>query len=333
MAPELVEEDQLHRLGLRRVEREVGAVLAHRGAQRVRAARPRGDVPHRHPALSSRATGKSASRSRDRGPARGHGGAVAEVAPVTVGQRDHGVSPLPPSREGAALCDRDHRCGDTPDEGDDIIGKVALGAHRRVDAPPRRTASGRRARSARASRMSSSLGAPLSRSPAQASAGGLTRAAVEQRAAQLVVDRAAVVGVDEAEVPQLGALVDVGHAGGGQLEQGGAERVDPAPVDQGAHEALEVGDEARVGEHGGDEGRQRRVVRLVRLQPAGLPLGLVGRLLHVRRGALGGRAARRRRASGRGGTPSSRPGSRRGGARRSSRASDAPPRSTPRAPR
>ena len=38
-------------------------------------------------------------------------------------------------------------------------------------------------------------------------------------AAAFVIDRPAVVGIDQAEVPELGALVDVGHAGGGDLQQ------------------------------------------------------------------------------------------------------------------
>ena len=40
-----------------------------------------------------------------------------------------------------------------------------------------------------------------------------------------IVDRAAVVGVDEAVFPQFGALVDVGDAGDGQRQQFLAQRV------------------------------------------------------------------------------------------------------------
>ena len=58
----------------------------------------------------------------------------------------------------------------------------------------------------------------------RASEGGQARAcghrvgveAIEHRPAPLIIDRAPVVGVDQAEVPQLGALVDVGHARGGR---------------------------------------------------------------------------------------------------------------------
>ena len=56
--------------------------------------------------------------------------------------------------------------------------------------------------------------------------GALERA--EQPLPQAVVDRAAVVGVDQAQVPQLVALVGVGDAGDGQLEQRLAEAVDRA---------------------------------------------------------------------------------------------------------
>ena len=42
---------------------------------------------------------------------------------------------------------------------------------------------------------------------------------LEAGVAQIVVHRAAVVGIDQAQVPQLAALIDVRHAGHGQLEQ------------------------------------------------------------------------------------------------------------------
>ena len=50
----------------------------------------------------------------------------------------------------------------------------------------------------------------------------------EQAAPQRVVDRAAVVGIDQRQVPQLVALVDVGHAGRGELEQRHRQAVEHA---------------------------------------------------------------------------------------------------------
>ena len=32
-----------------------------------------------------------------------------------------------------------------------------------------------------------------------------------------VIDRAAVIGIDEAEIPQLAALIEIGHAGAGEF--------------------------------------------------------------------------------------------------------------------
>ena len=41
----------------------------------------------------------------------------------------------------------------------------------------------------------------------------------EQRAALRVVDGPAVVRIDQAEIPELGALIEIGHAGRGDLDQ------------------------------------------------------------------------------------------------------------------
>ena len=68
----------------------------------------------------------------------------------------------------------------------------------------------------------------------------------QEPAAQLVVDRAAVVGVHQAEIPQLGALIDVRHARRGQLEQGLGQRGDAPGADQRSHERLHVAAELRV---------------------------------------------------------------------------------------
>ena len=49
---------------------------------------------------------------------------------------------------------------------------------------------------------------------------------------QRIVDRAAVVGIDQAQIPQLGSLIKVGNPGRGELEEGLGQRVDPARFDQ-----------------------------------------------------------------------------------------------------
>ena len=58
--------------------------------------------------------------------------------------------------------------------------------------------------------------------------GGQVLHLVQQPAAQLVVHRPAIVRVDQAQVPQLRALVEIGHAGRGMLQQGLRQRVDSA---------------------------------------------------------------------------------------------------------
>ena len=49
----------------------------------------------------------------------------------------------------------------------------------------------------------------------------------EQPRPQPVVDRAAVVRIDEGEVPAFGALVDIGDAGHGELDQLLGNGIDP----------------------------------------------------------------------------------------------------------
>src|SRR5947209_13672564 len=58
----------------------------------------------------------------------------------------------------------------------------------------------------------------------------------------------------------LAALVDVGHAGRRQLEQGLAQRVDPARLDQRRHERLQRGREGLVGQQPLDERSEERRV-------------------------------------------------------------------------
>ncbi len=80
------------------------------------------------------------------------------------------------------------------------------------------------------------------------------RRQLEERAARLPVDGAAVVRVDEAEIPELAALVEVGDAGRGELQERLRERCGPAGRDERFDEGLEVGAERRVADDTLDEG-------------------------------------------------------------------------------
>src|SRR5215510_4178558 len=59
----------------------------------------------------------------------------------------------------------------------------------------------------------------------------------------LEVDGTAIIGINEAEIPELGALVEVGHAWQGDLEQYLRERIPHACVHDAALEAQEIGEE------------------------------------------------------------------------------------------
>ena len=59
-----------------------------------------------------------------------------------------------------------------------------------------------------------------------------------KRTAEDEVHRSPVVGIDEREVPELGALVDVGHARRRQLDELLGQRRDPPRFDKWADELL-----------------------------------------------------------------------------------------------
>ena len=106
----------------------------------------------------------------------------------------------------------------------------------------------------------------------------------EPARAQLEVDRPAVVRIDQRQIPKLGALIAVGHARGGELEQGLGEAVDGAdPRDLGL-EGQQIGDEGAPA-HGIEDpahelGHALLVGRIGR-GPARLLLRLAQRLDHV----------------------------------------------------
>ena len=106
---------------------------------------------------------------------------------------------------------------------------------------------------------------------------------------RVVIDRAAVVGIDEAEVPQLGPLVDVRHAGRGQFEERLRQRVELAEEGDAPLQGAEVREEGvllALRQHAVDELGQRAVVRLVRVDPTGVDLRFLLRLEHVGRDPL-----------------------------------------------
>lgn len=81
---------------------------------------------------------------------------------------------------------------------------------------------------------------PFGEGFAGGSVGVLGVEAGEQFDAAVVVDGAPVVRVDEAEVPELGALVDVGDAGGGELEELLGERDLGSLASDGELQGVEV---------------------------------------------------------------------------------------------
>jgi hypothetical protein len=93
------------------------------------------------------------------------------------------------------------------------------------------------------------------------------------------VDGSAVIGVDEGEVPELGALIEVGDAGDGEFEEGLAEGIAGAVEGDGFEEAMQVGEEtggaARV-EDGVDKGMERVFEWGVGIGPGGVGFGFAG---------------------------------------------------------
>ena len=106
-----------------------------------------------------------------------------------------------------------------------------------------------------------------SRQPASASraipgvGGPIDRERLEQAPAQRVVDRPAVVGIDEAEVPELAALVDVGHAGRSEADERLREAVERAVPGDRLPQLAQIGDRVTA------EGLDRAAWRSARARP------------------------------------------------------------------
>ena len=111
---------------------------------------------------------------------------------------------------------------------------------------------------------------------------------LEQGAAPLVIDRPTVVRIDQAEVPELRALVEVRHAGRADLDRQLRQRVvDPVLGDQPVQLEEVLAERAVVGgEHRVHEPCHRLLVALARVDPAGVDLRLAHRLVHVAHDAL-----------------------------------------------
>ena len=69
---------------------------------------------------------------------------------------------------------------------------------------------------------------------------------VEPLAPLCEVDRPAIVGVDQIEIPQFGALIEIRHAGKRHFQQQLGQRVDKAAVGDAAHKRRQVGLELRA---------------------------------------------------------------------------------------
>src|SRR5579885_3065802 len=111
--------------------------------------------------------------------------------------------------------------------------------------------------------------------------------------AQIEIDRAAIVRIDETEVEELVALIDVWNAGTGEFQEclnQGFDQTQPADV----LVKLEKINEKRIGfgaqifrtEQGTDKRHQPVFVCLVRVNPARILLSLTACLEHILLDAL-----------------------------------------------
>ncbi len=113
------------------------------------------------------------------------------------------------------------------------------------------------------------------------------------------INRPAIVGIDQAEVPNLLAVVDVGHAGRSQLQQRLPQRAVEAPIQHLFVKTLELRQEAVFGaivEHGRHKLADGGVVFRIGIDPTRVNLRLVRGFLHVGPQAVGQFAQRLRRA-------------------------------------
>ncbi len=99
-----------------------------------------------------------------------------------------------------------------------------------------------------------------------------------------IINRAAIVGIDQAEIPQLGSLVEIGHARSGQLEGGLHQRqVHSAPGDLGGErqEIFPKGSGPLTVQNRIDEIIACLQPGLIGLAPVGMRLRFRKRLVHI----------------------------------------------------
>ena len=180
----------------------------------------------RPPAPAARPGASAAPRSpAGRGPPSWRGRAGDDVAPRSRPAAPARSSPQPPRRcepdrqpgghgDRAAPVEREHVVGRrTRDAGDRRVGREQL---RAVPAQRQRGAG------------DGELGGAGVVGPARSATPSVPGPSESRRpVAGVEVDEPPVVGVDQALLPQLAALVDVGHAGDGDRDQLGRERVAP----------------------------------------------------------------------------------------------------------
>src|SRR5262249_17838082 len=108
------------------------------------------------------------------------------------------------------------------------------------------------------------------------------------------VDRSTVVWVDEIQLPEFGALVELGNAGSGQSQNCLGQRVVQAQLGDPGLERAEVVEKLvslRLVQDPGDEVANSLVVLGTGIDPAHVDLGLTERLVHVTLDALDERVA------------------------------------------
>src|SRR5437879_1080108 len=107
---------------------------------------------------------------------------------------------------------------------------------------------------------------------------------LQQPATLLVIHRTSVVRIDQAEIPQLGSLVEVRDAGSGDFQQGLRQGIEQAVMADLCLKLTKVPQETPavlLVEDVRDELTNGVIVGGVRVDPAAVNLGLLNRLFHV----------------------------------------------------
>ena len=113
---------------------------------------------------------------------------------------------------------------------------------------------------------------------------------VQQPLAQRIIDWPAIVGIDQTEIPELGALIDVGHTGQGELQHGlnqAVLRAKPGDALGEGQEGSEKRGRADRVEGKPGEAEHRLLVSRVWRRPGGVRLGFAQRLCERPLDALG----------------------------------------------